>query len=113
MSMLEHTREFTIRGASPEEIVERFDALTEALIDMEDSNPDLLDSSVFFNLEENVIGATITISHTREYPDAVSRADEILIEAIQSLGDHLTGGIPAAEEAVKIDNGQARSLAVA
>lgn len=116
MTMLEHTRVFTIKGADRETLDQKSDQLTEALIDMEEDHAELLDSAIFTDLGEAHIGATITVGHSGDYAKAVAHADELLLKAIRMLGDDFDGPHPGDHDpnVFVIENVKGpRSLAVA
>ncbi|MGQ7788217.1 hypothetical protein SD455_12610 [Nesterenkonia sp. K-15-9-6] len=113
--MLEHTRVFTLVDAPRESVEERSDALADALMELEEGHPELLDSAVFTDLGQGTIGVTITLGHESEYVDAVKDADALLKEAIGMIGDHLRGSDdmpPAHGVLIKPVDG-AKSLTVA
>lgn len=119
MNMLQHTRVFTLIDATREAVEDRADALTEALIDLEDGHPELLDSTVFADLGEGTVGVTVTVGHETEYADAVKSADALLIEAIETIGDYVKDRanlpkVPTVPRVALTDSSSGtRSLAVA
>lgn len=117
MNMLEHTRVFTIRDAGRDVLDEKSDQLADALVDLEGEHAELLDSSVFTDLKEGSIGATITLGHSGTYAEAVAHADQLLLKAIHVIGDYFSAGsMPEPTDTVPVvieDVQGPRSLAVA
>lgn len=94
MNMIEVTREFSVDDMTAADMEDRFDALSEALVDAEDSRPRLLDSSVFIDVERKIIGVTVTVKITGTEGEAGIHAFRIVDDAIRSIGDNVTGDAP-------------------
>lgn len=88
MSMLSHTKVVRLTDADVEIQDKQFDPFAEALIDLEDTHPELLDSSAFADRGKQILGADITIEHNSSYVEAVAHADHLIVKALEIAGVH-------------------------
>lgn len=105
MNMLSHTKIVALEDDYATVDDSPFDAMAETVIDMEDTHPELLDSSVYVDLGKKTLGTDVTINYTGTYVDAVAHADSLIVKALNKAKVRYSGEIV-------VDESGPRSLAM-
>lgn len=83
MTMISHTMLFEVEGNS--DLDAHTDLVADNLIDLEESHPSLLDSTVTTNLTELTVEITVTVE-ADDYTQAIDTAESCIRAAIHSAG---------------------------
>lgn len=93
MNQISRTSVFHVEGISRDELDRQTDAIADALIDLEESWPALLDSAVAVDFAHSSVEITVTVEH-HGLAEGRAVADSCINTAINMAGGKVSGDEP-------------------